>query len=268
MSLRTTIIIPARFASSRFPGKPLAMLRGADGRAAPLIERSWRAAKAIPGVARVVVATDDERIAAAAKGFGAEVAMTPEACRNGTERCAAALEALGDTPDIVVNLQGDAPLTPVDLVQATLARMEADPALPMCTPVVPCTPTMLQGLLEDQAAGRVGGTTAVFNRAHDALYFSKRVLPHVPADRGTGAEDIVHLHLGVYAYRPAALAAYLAQPPCTLEELEGLEQLRFLNAGIRVGVAVCPRPQWDVVELNNPSDIPAIEAVLAARGLN
>jgi 3-deoxy-manno-octulosonate cytidylyltransferase (CMP-KDO synthetase) len=168
----------------------------------------------------------------------------------------------------VVNLQGDAPLTPTDLVLATIARMHDDPSLPMCTPVVPCSATMLDGLLTDQAAGRVGGTTAVFNRNHDALYFSKRVLPYLPAAPVADAPGIVHLHLGVYAYRPAALDAYLAHPPGALELLEGLEQLRFLDAGIRVGVAVCPPPAWDVVELNNPSDIPAIEAILAARGLD
>lgn len=275
MSSRAVIIIPARYASSRYPGKPLAPLRGDDGTTRPLIEWSWRAAKAAAeaatgptadgsvSIARIVIATDDERIAETARGFGAEVVMTPGSCRNGTERCAAALDALGESPDIVVNLQGDAPLTPADLIGATLARMVADPDLPVCTPVVPCSPAMLTGLLQDQAEGRVGGTTAVFNARHDALYFSKRVLPYVPQDRIAG--HLVHLHLGLYAYRPAALSAYLAHPPCMLEELEGLEQLRFLDAGIRVGLAVCPVPSWDVIELNNPSDTAAIEAALRQR---
>ena len=266
MPARAVIIIPARFASSRFPGKPLAPLRGPDGTARPLIEWSWQAARAVAerssAIARIVIATDDTRIAETARGFGAEVVMTPETCRNGTERCAAALDALGESPDMVVNLQGDAPLTPAHLVEATLDRMAADPDLPVCTPAVPCNPAMLAGLLQDQAEGRVGGTTVVFNQQHDALYFSKRVLPYVPQDRIAG--HLVHLHLGLYAYRPAALSAYLAHPPCLLEEIEGLEQLRFLDAGMRVGLAVCPVPDWDVIELNNPSDTPAIEVTISS----
>ena len=264
---RVLIIVPARYASSRYPGKPLAQLRGADGASRPLIERSWRAARRVAEAARVVIATDSGAIAQVAAGFGAEVVMTPESCRNGTERCAAALAELGEDVDIVVNLQGDAPLTPPDLVSRLIARMTEDEALAVCTPALPCTPTMLASLVEDQAAGRVGGTTVVFDERGDALYFSKRVIPYVAA--GTIAErpGLVHLHAGVYAYRPAALAAYAALDPSPLEELEGLEQLRFLGAGIRVGLAVCPMPAWDLVELNNPGDAPMIEAIMAAHGL-
>ncbi|MCB2124044.1 MAG: 3-deoxy-manno-octulosonate cytidylyltransferase, partial [Rhodobacteraceae bacterium] len=106
------VVIPARHASTRYPGKPLVALRGADGQARTLIRRSWEAAMAVTGADRVVVATDDDRIRIEAEGFGAEVVMTSTACRNGTERCAEAHAALGDRYDIVVNLQGDAPLTP------------------------------------------------------------------------------------------------------------------------------------------------------------
>ncbi|WP_225205328.1 3-deoxy-manno-octulosonate cytidylyltransferase [Novosphingobium huizhouense] len=264
---RVLVVVPARFASSRFPGKPLALLRGADGAQRPLVERSWRAACRVSEAARVVIATDCDEIATCARGFGAEVVMTPQHCRNGTERCAAALAALGEEVEIVVNLQGDAPLTPPALVSALIGRMRADPTLPVCTPALPCTPTMLRALVEDQAAGRVGGTTVVFDAAGDALYFSKRVIPFVPQNALAERPGAVHLHAGLYAYRPAALAAYAALPPSPLEELEGLEQLRFLDAGIRVGLAVCPMPAWDLVELNNPGDAPVIEAIMAAHGL-
>ncbi len=267
MPVRTIIIIPARYDSTRYPGKPLASLRGKDGTARTLIERSWRAAQAVPGIDRVVIATDDQRIADAAHAFGADVVMTPRACRNGTERCAAALLALEEAPDIVINLQGDAPLTPPAFVTAIRDRMAAEPALAMCTPAVACSPALLAALVADQAAGRVGGTTVVFNRHHEALYFSKRVIPYVAPERMAREAEAVHLHLGVYAYRPSALAAYMALPPSLLEEREGLEQLRFLDAGITIGLAVCPQADWDVIELNNPSDVPAIEAVLAARGI-
>lgn len=265
---RRLIVIPARHASTRFPGKPLEPLRGARGTVRPLIERSWLAARAVPGIDRVVIATDDARIADAAAAFGAEVAMTPPDCRNGTERCAAALDALGEAPALVVNLQGDAPLTPPGVVTALVAAMDADPALAVATPAVPCSEGVLAALLADEAAGRVGGTTVVFGPDGRALYFSKRVIPHVPPARAAAEPGLVHLHLGVYAYRPVALARYRDAPPGRLEELEGLEQLRFLDAGIAVGVVACPPPGWDVIELNNPGDAPAIEAVLAARGID
>ena len=108
--MRVLIVIPARHASTRYPGKPLAELRGVGGEARSLIRRSWDAAMEVRGVARRVVATDDDRIEAAALGFGAEVVMTSSLCRNGTERCAEALVNLAESCDIVVNLQGDAPL--------------------------------------------------------------------------------------------------------------------------------------------------------------
>ena len=110
--MSVVIVIPARHASTRYPGKPLVELRGATGEALSLIRRSWEAAQQVQGIDRVIVATDDERIAEHATAFGAEVAMTSTTARNGTERCAEAVASLGLTPEIVVNLQGDAPLTP------------------------------------------------------------------------------------------------------------------------------------------------------------
>lgn len=262
------IIIPARYASTRYPGKPLAMLKGAAGRERPLIERTWLAAQAVPGVSSVVIATDHARIAEQAEGFGAEVVMTPPECTNGTERCAAALEAMSDTFDVIVNLQGDALLTPAGIVGQLIARMEDEPDLPMATPAVRCSPSLYAHLVEDQEAGRVGGTTVVTDVRSDALYFSKRVLPYIA--RGALEQKPIPalLHLGVYAYRPDTLAAYRGMAPCRIEELEGLEQLRFLYNGVRVGVVDCAPPGWDVVELNNPSDVPRIEAILRERGLD
>ncbi|MDO5606804.1 MAG: NTP transferase domain-containing protein, partial [Paracoccus sp. (in: a-proteobacteria)] len=150
------IVIPARYASTRYPGKPLALLRGATGQAATLIERSWRAAMAVPGIGRVVVATDDGRIRDAAAGFGAEVVMTSSEARNGTERCAEAVANMGITPEIVVNLQGDAPLTPAWFISDLIAGLRADPGAGLATPVLRCSGRMRADLLADRAAGRVG----------------------------------------------------------------------------------------------------------------
>ncbi|MDE2560953.1 MAG: 3-deoxy-manno-octulosonate cytidylyltransferase [Sphingomonadales bacterium] len=261
------IIIPARHASTRYPGKPLAMLRGADGVARSLIERSWRAAVEVASPGRVWVATDDARIADAVRAFGGQVVMTPETCRNGTERCAAAIEVLGEVAPVVVNLQGDAPLTPAHVVAELAAALAADAQAAMVTPALRCSASTYAHLVADQAAGRVGGTTLVFDDAHRALYFSKWVIPHLP-DGDPAAHEKVHLHLGVYAYRPSALAAYAALPPSPLEQAEGLEQLRFLESGLPVRVVPFDPVGWDCIELNNPEDVPAIEAVLRARGID
>ncbi|MBA3326069.1 MAG: 3-deoxy-manno-octulosonate cytidylyltransferase [Rhodobacteraceae bacterium] len=260
------LVIPARYASSRYPGKPLAPLRGATGEARSLIRRSWDAAREVPGVDRVVIATDDARIAAAAEAFGAEVAMTPEACRNGTERCAAVSRAFGPGWDVVVNFQGDAPLTPPWFVGALIEALAADPDCMVATPVLRCDAAALEGFLEDRRNGRVGGTTAVFDRAGRALYFSKEVIPYTGGAAG-GADIPVFHHVGVYAFRREPLLGYAAWNEGPLETWEGLEQLRFMENGLPVRcieVEARGRAFW---ELNNPADVVRIEAILAEQGV-
>ena len=267
-SARTAVIVvPARYASTRYPGKPLALLKGASGLSKTLIQRSWEAAIVVPEVSRVIVATDDARIADVAQGFGAEVVMTPESSRNGTERCAAALDLVGEA-DIIVNLQGDAPLTPAPFVSALLATMRADRSVEVATPVVRVTPEIHRRLLADQREGRVGGTTAAVSPNGDALYFSKSVIPHVAASAVGDPSLPVFLHIGVYAYTRAALKAYAALPPTPLEMLEGLEQLRFIEHGKSVRVVEVAAPGYDIWELNNPEDVGPIEAAFRARGLD
>lgn len=258
------VAIPARYASTRYPGKPLVSLRGPDGEKT-LIRRSWEAAKAVRGVDRVVVATDDDRIADHAAGFGAEVVMTSSDCQNGTERCA---EVAAKLPgyDIVVNLQGDAPLTPAWFVEDLIAGLRADPGAVIATPVLRCEGRMLAALLADRRAGRVGGTTAVFGAGGRGLYFSKEVIPFTGRVYGDEEPTPVFHHVGVYAYRPAALRDYPTWPVGPLERLEGLEQLRFLENGravLCVEVEARGRQFW---ELNNPSDVPVIEAMMAQAG--
>ncbi|MGB0496783.1 MAG: 3-deoxy-manno-octulosonate cytidylyltransferase [Rubricella sp.] len=262
------VVIPARYASTRYPGKPLVELRGASGEARSLIRRSWDAAMSVAGVDRVVVATDDMRIADHARGFGAEVAMTPESCRNGTERCAAALDALGAAPEIVVNLQGDAPLTPPWFIEDLVAAIRADPECPVATPVLRTDAAALNGFMEDRAAGRVGGTTAVFDRDGYALYFSKEVIPFTGRRFAEGEATPVWHHVGVYAYRPAALRDYAGLAEGVLERWEGLEQLRFMENGIRVKAVPVDARGRAFWELNNPVDVARIEAILRANALD
>ena len=256
------LVIPARYASARYPGKPLVSLKGPDGEKT-LIRRSWEAAMAVRGVSRVVVATDDTRIRDHAADFGAEVIMTSSTAQNGTERCAE-VAALLLGYDIVVNLQGDAPLTPAWFVEDLIAGLRAAPEADIATPVLRCDGRALTGFLADRRAGRVGGTTAVFGAGMRGLYFSKEVIPFTGRSYGDDEATPVFHHVGVYAYRPAALAAYPSWPIGPLETLEGLEQLRFLENGRQVLCVQVDGKGLTFWELNNPSDVSVIEAALAA----
>jgi len=266
MKNNVIIVIPARYASSRYPGKPLAPLVGATGLPKSLIERSWLAAKQVAGVDEVYIATDDARISEAAAGFGAKVLMTSENCANGTERVADSLLGLKETPDIVVNLQGDAPLTPPWFLTALIEEMRNNPDVQMATPVLRCDGETLTNLREDRRNGRVGGTTAVFDTNRDALYFSKEVVPFTDDNYASDAPTPVFHHVGAYAYRPTTLKAYQSWGVCELEQLEGLEQLRFLARGIKVRCVEVQARGTGFWELNNPTDVDRIEAELKKRG--
>lgn len=264
--MSVTIVIPARYASQRYPGKPLVELTGATGLKQSLIERSWRAAMAVAGVDRVIVATDDDRIADAAGKFSADVVMTSQHWANGTERCAEVARQLDDA-EIVVNLQGDAPLTPAWFVEDLVAAMRDDPDVSLATPVLRCDGAALNGFLADRKVGRVGGTTAVFDQNHRGLYFSKEVIPFTSQSYADDAATPVFHHVGVYAYRPPALRAYPDWTVGPLEDLEGLEQLRFLENGhaiLCVEVEARGRQFW---ELNNPEDVPRLELMMREMGM-
>lgn len=259
--MKTVILIPARYASTRYPGKPLVELTQPDGSKKSLIQMSWEAACGVQGVDSVYVVTDDERIKATAEEFGADVIMTPTTCENGTARCAAALA--GIDADLVVNLQGDAPLTPAWFVEDLIAAMKADPEAQVATPVLQCDPLTYGHFVEDRKAGRVGGTTAVFNAKHHALYFSKEVLPYIDPGKVPDEDIPVYHHVGVYAYRPEALRAYGSWEECDLERREGLEQLRFLFNGVAVACVEVEGRGRVFWELNNPEDVARIESVLS-----
>ncbi len=261
------IVIPARYGSTRYEGKPLVPLTGATGIKKTLIERSWDAAMTVNCASRVVVATDDDRIRLEAERFGAEVVMTSDACKNGTERCAEAVANLGESFEIVVNLQGDAPLTPAWFIEDLVEGLRQNPWAELATPVLRCEGEMLASLREDRHHGRVGGTTAVFGAGNRGLYFSKEVIPYTGQSYLPHEPTPVFHHVGVYAYRPDTLADYATWPVGPLETLEGLEQLRFLENGRAVlctEVEARGRQFW---ELNNPSDVARIEAMMAEMAL-
>ena len=262
--MRTVIIIPARYSSVRFPGKPLKKLSIGKGRCKPLIQLSWEAACRVKNVEEIFVATDDDRIRVESESFGAKVIMTSKECKNGTERCAEALDNIDFDGDIVVNFQGDAPLTPEWFVQELIEVLKKKPDTQMATPVLRLEEESLNEFRLDRAAGRVGGTTAVFDNGGNALYFSKEIIPYFEEKRSKQDKNcpIFH-HVGVYAYRPEILLRYKKWKQSNLEVLEGLEQLRFLENSCNIKCVLVDSRGRKFWELNNPEDVVKIENIIS-----
>lgn len=229
------IIIPARYGSTRLPGKPLLDIAGKS-----LIERVYERARE-SGAVSITIATDDERIRAAAESFGAPVVMTDAEHRSGTERLGEAIERLGLGPDeIVVNLQGDEPLMPPALLRQVAQALAEDPDAAVATAC---------HRLRDAGDFRNPNVVKVVRDARGrALYFSRAPIPF-PRDPGRAVDAF--RHIGLYAYRAGFVARYCAWPPCPLESIEQLEQLRVLWHGERivvVEVQEAPRSGVDAPE--------------------
>lgn len=217
---RVLAVIPARYSSSRFPGKALAQLAGE-----PLIAHVYRRVCRVEGVQQVLIATDDERIAEAANRMGANCVLSTRPHPCGSDRVAEA--ALQVDAQIVVNVQGDQPLLDPATVAATIAALRQDPLAEMATPHTRCRST--EELRDPNVVCVVG------NSAGYALYFSRAPIPFswagdAPAQR----------HLGIYAFRRAALARFASLPQSPLELAEGLEQLRALEAGFHIRLVAVP----------------------------
>ena len=246
--MKTYGIIPSRFGSSRFPGKPLAMLAGK-----PLVAWVVEAAGRASSLDEVLVATDDERIAAAVAAHGGRAVMTPSELPSGTDRIACAAGGFDDD-DILVNIQGDEPLIDPALIDALVAKLKTDARWSMATAVTPIkTPA-------DLAAKTV--VKVVLDRDGGALYFSRAP---IPCDRDREADlssGLYVRHLGIYAYRGAFLRRYVAEPPCELEKTEKLEQLRALWMGAKIAVV---KTEDEGVGVDTPEDAARVERILLER---
>ena len=246
-------IIPSRFGSSRFPGKPLAMLAGK-----PLVAWVVEAVQKAKGLDDVLVATDDERIVAAVREHGGKAVMTPSELPSGTDRIAcAARNYLGHDfadDDILVNIQGDEPLIDPALIEALAAKLRDDPRWSMATAVTPIKNAA------DFAAKTV--VKVVLDRDDGALYFSRAPIPCSRDVEPTFPNELCVRHLGIYAYRGAFLKKYIAEPPCALEKTEKLEQLRALWMGAKIAVV---RTDDEGVGVDTPEDAVRVEKILAAR---
>jgi 3-deoxy-manno-octulosonate cytidylyltransferase (CMP-KDO synthetase) len=258
--METIIVIPARYGSSRFPGKPLAPIMGRS-----LLERVWRIGKAVEGVSTVVVATDDARIVEHVRSFGGEAVMTSESCTNGSERAHEATQNLGSKADVIVNLQGDAVLMPPWVIGALVRAMKDDRSIEIATPAVRLNAEQYKSMTSMKGAGVVSGTTVTFAKNGDALYFSKGIIPFMRTAPASG-EPPIFQHIGVYAYRAAALKKYIGLPQGMFEEVEQLEQLRAIENGLPirvVQVSLQGRTMWSV---DNPQDVARVEEIIRAEG--
>ncbi len=247
------VVIPARFASTRLPGKPLLDIAGK-----PMIERVHAQALA-SGAKRVIVATDDERIRAAVAGFGGEACMTGAGHQSGTDRIAEVISILGlDPMEVVVNLQGDEPLMPPALIRQVADTLLTHPQAAMATAC---------HAIHDRASFTNPNVVKLLTDCTGcALYFSRSPIPWSRDGMSEAGDFPVRAlrHIGIYAYRAEFISRFAAWPSCDLERIEALEQLRVLWNGERI--AVCEVAQAPPGGVDTPQDLERVRAVMRAQG--
>jgi 3-deoxy-manno-octulosonate cytidylyltransferase (CMP-KDO synthetase) len=240
---KVVAIIPARFASSRFPGKPLVDLGGK-----PMIQRTYDRVKAVEGFDRIVIATDDQRIFDAAQGFGAEVMLTSNSHITGTDRCAEVLSRLGESVDYVINIQGDEPfIEPEQLREVAAGFASGAPIL-----------TLIKKITDTETLFNSNSPKVVCDGEGNALYFSRQTIPFL---RGVDPKDWLEKHtffkhIGLYAYRADILPGLSALKPTPLELAESLEQLRWVQNGIRIKAI---ETQFETIGIDSPEDVEKIQ---------
>ncbi|HBI14601.1 MAG TPA: 3-deoxy-manno-octulosonate cytidylyltransferase [Desulfobulbaceae bacterium] len=242
-------IIPARYHSNRFEGKPLAPIMGR-----PMIQHVVERARQVELLSRVVVATDDKRIAEAVHAFGGEVVLTRPDHATGTDRLAEAASLIDiSEQDIIVNIQGDQPLFPAEIVTQVAGPMLEDPSLPMVT--------LIYKIVRPEEIDDPNHVKTVFDRHGNALYFSRAPIPF-QRNPEESAKPTYYKHLGFYAYRKGFLLTFVGLPEGEWERFEKLEQLRALEYGYRIRVILTDH---DSIEVDTPQDIERVEEVLAGR---
>ena len=245
--MKVVALIPARYGSTRFPGKPLALLRGK-----PMIQHVYERTRLVRGLAQVMVATDDERIARAVRGCGGEVIMTRSDHPTGTDRLAEA--ALKLDAEVIVNVQGDLPFFPPAMVEDAVAALARSPVAVMSTVKTP--------IYESAEWHNPNVVKVVTDRGGHALYFSRSPIPFA-RDRGSAAagqgEIFGYRHIGLYVYRRDFLLTFARLPATPLETAEKLEQLRALEHGYKITVSETDRP---TVEVDTPEDLRRAEEAM------
>jgi len=243
-------IIPARYHSNRFEGKPLAKINGK-----PMIQHVVERAKSVDLLSRVVVATDNQKIADCVASFGGEYVMTRDDHVSGSDRLAEAAELLSISEhDVVVNIQGDQPLFPAEVVEQVARPLLEDPALPMST--------LIYKIVRPEEIDDPNHVKTVFDRDNYALYFSRSSIPFQrnPEEVET---PTYYKHLGFYAYRKGFLLTFVALPEGEWERFEKLEQLRALEYGYKIKVVLT---RHDSIEVDTPEDLRRVEEYINSGG--
>ena len=264
--MKTLIVVPARYASTRLPGKPLVEIAGRSmvSRVAMMAQR---AAEGL-GDATSIVATDDARIETHCNALGLAVVMTDPDLPSGTDRALAAADALGIAPEIIVNLQGDSPFTPPGHIRAVAIAAAAD-GVDVATPYVRLSWDGLDKLRVHKAATPTSGTTLTHDANGKALWFSKTIIPAMRKEeklRAQGDPTPVCRHIGLYAYKLDALRKYVALPEGYYEQLEGLEQLRCLENGMHVQCVEVVPGEIAIPGIDTPEDVALAERLIAQHG--
>jgi len=237
--------IPARYSSTRFPGKPLALISGK-----PMVQHVYESAHACPQLDEIYVATDDKRIYTCVEGFGGRAIMTAQDHRSGTDRIAEAARRLNLEPrDIVVNIQGDQPLFHPSILTELVRPLNEDPAIPMST--------LMHKIHEDKEIQDPNNVKVVVDTNGYALYFSRLPIPFM---RDRGSTTGYYKHVGMYAYREEFLLNFTRLPYGRLEGVEKLEQLRALEHGFHIKVIETP---FDSMDVDVPEDVAKVERQLA-----
>ena len=243
--MKTAVVIPARYGSMRFPGKVLAMLRGK-----PIVQWVWECAMKSKADL-VLVATDDDRVYNAVESFGGKAVMTSPNHPSGSDRI---MEAVKDIDaDVIINVQGDEPSMPPELIDRLIDLMSGADAPDMGTVIVPCK--------REDVADNPNKPKVVISADGYALYFSRAMIPFL---REGGTEMKVYRHWGIYAYQRAALERFVSLPEGNLEKCEKLEQLRALENGMRIKTI---ETTYDGVDVNTPEDLEEAEKLFAGKGL-
>ena len=269
MSIKLAVAIPARYGSTRFPGKPLAMIAGKT-MVQRVLEIAKKATQSYNDVS-IFVATDDKRISDHVQyDLGEKCFSTPADSPTGSDRVLSAISQLSERPDFVVNLQGDAPFTPPSVIQKMIETFIEDPKAEVITPVHQLSWDELDILRENKKQTPFSGTTAVVNTNGEALWFSKNILPAIRKEdelRADGPLSPVHQHIGLYGFRTDILEKFCQLEQGIYEKLEGLEQLRMLENGIHIKTFKIEGMEGAIQSgVDSPEDIKRAEKHIAKNG--
>ena len=260
--MKTALIIPARYGSTRFPGKPLTMI-GGQSMLSRVVDIAKQVTDQIDNIT-LAVATEDERICAHAKELNIKGIMTSDNCATGSDRVLEATQKLGNDFDFILGLQGDAPFTPPQALIKMIEAFQNNPKIDVVTPVIKLRWEELDNLREQKKITPFSGTTAIINNQGRALWFSKNILPSIRKEDRTQEYSPVHQHVGLYGYRADVLKKFVSLPQGHYEQLEGLEQLRLLENSITIQTVKLDVPLGLAqAGIDSPEDVERAEKMLA-----